>query len=93
MEEMERMRSDISQLTKRVDDFSLRLAIVETERDGFNDKIDALKELIELKLSTIKSSVDGWNKIGFWLLTTFGGAIVVGFAAFMLSGGFKVVPH
>lgn len=89
MEENERMRSDISQLTRRVDDFSLRLATVEAQNKGFDDKLDTLKELIEVKLSTMKSSIDGWNKIGFWLLTTFCGAIIVGVVAFMIRGGFS----
>ncbi len=88
MEEMQRMQSDISQLTRRVDDFSLRLATVEANTKGFDDKLDTLKELIEVKLTTMKSSIDGWNKIGFWLLTTFCGAIIVGVVAFMLRGGF-----
>jgi hypothetical protein len=91
MEEMERMRSDISQLTKRVDDFSLRLATVEVQTKGFDDKLDSLKELIDLKLSTLKSSIDGWNRIGFWLLAAFGGAVITGVVGFMLSGGFRVV--
>jgi hypothetical protein len=91
MEEMERMRSDISQLTKRVDDFSLRLATVEVQTKGFDDKLDSLKELLDLKLSTLKSSIDGWNRIGFWLLTAIGGAVIAGVVGFMLSGGFRVV--
>ncbi len=88
MEEMERMRSDISQLTRRVDDFSLRLATVEAQTKGFDDKLDTLKELIEVKLGTMKSSIDGWNKIGFWLLTLCGGAIIIAILNFMVRGGF-----
>ena len=88
MEEMERMRSDISQLTKRVDDFSLRLATVEVTTKGFDDKLDTLKELIEVKLTTMKSSIDGWNKIGFWLLTVAGGGIIIAIINFLVRGGF-----
>lgn len=91
MEENERMRNDIAQLTKRVDDFSLRLAVVETERKHFDEKLDALKELLSEKMGGMQRSIEGLNKIGFWLLTTFGGAIIVGAVAFMLAGGLKVV--
>lgn len=85
---MERMRSDISQLTRRVDDFSLRLATVEATTKGFDDKLDTLKELIEVKLTTMKSSIDGWNKIGFWLLTICGGGIIIAIINFLIKGGF-----
>ena len=88
MEEMERMRSDISQLTKRVDDFSLRLAVVETERKLFDEKFDGLRELFAEKMGTMQKSIDGWNKTGFWLLTAFCGAIIVGVVGFMIRGGF-----
>jgi hypothetical protein len=89
MEEMERMRSDLSQLTHRVDDFSLRLAVVEATTKGFDEKLDALKELLEVKLSTVKSSIDGWNKIGFWLLTIAGGGVIVAVVNFLIRGGFS----
>lgn len=85
---MERMRSDITQLTRRVDDFSLRLAVVEAQREGFDEKIDALKELLTERMSVMQRSVDGWTKMGRWLLTTVGGAILVGIVAFMMRGGF-----
>jgi len=88
MEEMERMRSDISQLTRRVDDFSLRLATVEAQNKSFDDKLDALKELIEVKLGSMKSSIDGWNKLGFWLLTIVGGGIIIAVLNFLIRGGF-----
>lgn len=86
---MERIRSDLSQLTRRIDDFSLRLAVVEAERDGFNDKLDSMKELLTEKMGGMQRALDNWNKVGFWLLTTFGGAIVTAVAAFILSGGLK----
>jgi hypothetical protein len=89
MEEIERMRSDISQITRRVDDFSLRLGAVEAQTRGFDDKLDGLRELLEIKLATMKSSIDGWNRIGFWLITTFSGAFVVSIVAFITSGGLK----
>lgn len=78
MEEMERMRSDISQLTRRVDDFSLRLAVVEATTKGFDEKLDGLKELMTEKMTGMQRAIDGWNKLGFWLLTTVGGAVVLG---------------
>jgi hypothetical protein len=77
MEELTRMQQSIDQLTKRVDDHAFRLAIVENERKGLDDKLDALRELLELKLGIVQKSVDGWNKIGFWLLTTVGGVLIV----------------
>ena len=87
MEEMERIRSDISQLTRRVDDFSLRLAVVEAEREGFNDKLDALKELLTEKMGGMQRSIEGWNKLGFWLLTFVGGGFAAAFVAFVVRGG------
>lgn len=77
MEELTRMQQSIDQLTKRVDDHAFRLAIVENERKGLEDKLDALRELFELKLGFFQKSVDGWNRIGFWLLTTVGGVLIV----------------
>lgn len=71
------MQQSIDQLTKRVDDHAFRLAIVENDRKGLDDKLDALRELLELKLGVVQRSVDGWNKIGFWLLTTVGGVLIV----------------
>ncbi len=88
MEEMERMRSDITQLTRRVDDFSMRLAVVETERKLFDEKLDSLRDLFSEKMGNMQKTIEGWNKIGFWLLTTFCGAIIIGVVAFMIRGGF-----
>ena len=88
MEEMERLRSDMSQLTRRIDDFSLRLAVVEQERKGIEDKIDSLRELFDIKLGSVQRSVDGWNKIGFWLLTTVGGAVIIAVLGLVL-----IRPH
>ncbi len=87
MEEMERIRSDITQLTRRVDDFSLRLAVVEASTKGFDEKLDALKELLTEKMSGMQRSIDGWNKIGFWLVTTVGGAIVLGVLGLIITRG------
>lgn len=86
---MERMRSDITQLTRRVDDFTLRLAVMETTTKNFDDKLDGLRELIELKLTNMKSSIDGWNRLGFWLLTTVAGGFVAAAIAWMVSGGMR----
>ena len=87
---MERMRSDMSQLTKRVDDFSLRLAVVEATTRGFDEKLDALKELVEVKLGNMKSSIDGWNKIGTILLTALIVAIVAAVVTFVVRGGLYI---
>ena len=77
MDEQARMQQSIDQLTKRVDDHAFRLAIVEKERQGFDEKLDGLREVLELKLGMVQRSVDGWNRIGFWLLTTVGGVLIV----------------
>ena len=77
MDDMARMQSNMDQLTKRVDDHAFRLAIVESQRQGIEEKIDGLRELFDLKLGGVQKSVDGWNKIGFWLLTTVGGVLII----------------
>lgn len=79
MDELARLASDLSQLTKRVDDFSMRLAVVETQQKNFDEKLDA-----------IKAAIERWNRLGFWLLTLVGGALLMAFLNFALSGGLKV---
>jgi hypothetical protein len=92
MDEMERMRSDITQLTRRVDDFTLRLAVIEAATKSFDDKLDGLRELIELKLTNMNSSIEGWNRLGFWLLTAIGGSVVAAVIAWVVSGGLRLHP-
>ena len=84
MDEMTRMQASIDQVTKRVDDFSFRLAVVENELKGVEDKIDSLRELFDLKLGGVQKSVDGWNKIGFWLLTTVGTTVILAVMALVI---------
>jgi hypothetical protein len=84
MDEMERMRSDVTQLTRRIDDFSLRLAVVEHERKGIDEKLDGIREVFDLKMTALKSSVDGWNRIGFWLLTTVGSTVILAVMALVI---------
>ena len=84
MDEMTRMQASIDQITKRVDDFSFRLASVENDRKSIDQKLDSMGQIFELKMTAIQRSVDGWNKIGFWLLTTVGGAIIMGVLALII---------
>jgi hypothetical protein len=77
MDEPTRMQASIDQITKRVDDFSFRLAAVENDRKSIDQKLDNMGQIFELKMSAIQRSVDGWNKIGFWLLTTVGTAVIL----------------
>lgn len=84
MDEMTRMQTSIDQITKRVDDFSFRLAAVENDRKSIDQKLDSMSQIFELKMGSIQRSVDGWNKIGFWLLTTVGGAVIMGVLALVV---------
>jgi CHASE3 domain sensor protein len=69
VDEITRLASDVGQLTKRVDDMTLRLAIVENEQKYVDEKIADIKVLIIEKnqdlrtdftrdLTTIKTAVD-----------------------------------
>lgn len=90
MDEMQRMQSDITMLTRRTDDHAFKIATLEASDKHVDEKFDALRELIELKLTNMKSSIDGWNRIGLGLLMAFLGAIIVAIVAFMVAGGFHV---
>lgn len=81
---MTRMQAGIDQITKRVDDFSFRLAAVENDRKSIDQKLDSMSQIFELKMSAVQRSVDGWNKIGFWLLTTVGGAVILAVLAVVI---------
>lgn len=85
MDEITRMQAGIDQVTKRVDDFSFRLAAVENDRKSIDQKLDSMSQIFELKMGSIQRSVDGWNKIGFWLLTTVGSAIILGVLALVIA--------
>lgn len=76
MDELTRLASDLSQLTRRVDDFSMRLAVVEANQRNFDEKLD-----------DIKAAIERWNKLGFWLLTLVGGGLILAFLEFALQGG------
>lgn len=80
MDEITRLTSDVTQLTRRVDDFSMRLAVVEVQVKNFDEKLDDIKAVIER-----------WNKIGFWLITLVGGLIITAFLQFAMSGGLQMV--
>lgn len=76
MDEIGRIQSDISQLTRRVDDFSMRLAVVETQSKNFDEKLDMIRE-----------SIEKWNRIGFWLVTVVVGGLIAAILQFVVSGG------
>ncbi len=79
MDEINRLASDVTQLTRRLDDFSMRLAVVETRNSALEEKIDELKEVIQ-----------NWNKIGFWLTTLVGGSLILAILKFIYDGGLKI---
>lgn len=82
--------ADVEHLARRVDEHERRLGILEAGTKHVDDKFDALKELIDVKFENIAKSIEGWNKVGFWLLTTFGGVLItgiVGAAAWFIVNG------
>lgn len=78
---------------RKLDDHERRLTSIEATRGHVDDKIDALRQLIDVKLEGINKSIEGWNKLGFWLLTTVGGVLVTGVVGagiwFIANGGMK----
>jgi hypothetical protein len=80
LDEMTRLASDLSQLTRRVDDFSMRLAVVETHHENFNEKLDDIKRAIEK-----------WNRVGYWLVTIIGGSLILALLSFIYAGGLTAV--
>lgn len=89
MDEITRLQTSMDQLTRRVDDHAFRLAAVEASDQRFLDKLDSIRELFDLQFKALRQSMDAWNRIGFWLLTTTAGAIIVAIVTFALRGGFS----
>jgi hypothetical protein len=85
--------TEMEHLTRRVEDHERRIGSLEAERRHVDAKFDSLEELINVRFTYMQASIDGWNKIGFWLLTAVGGPLivaVVGAAAwFIVTGGPK----
>lgn len=92
MDEVTRLQSDMSQLTKRVDDMTLRLALVENEQKYVDEKISDIKVLIIEKnqdlrdefardIKTLTAVVDRGNaqqsKFAFWFVTVVGGVLIL----------------
>lgn len=92
MDDITRMQSDIGQLTHRVDDISLRLAVVETTPKRVEERFSDLKELIEVKLTNQQRAIDRWNQIGFWLLATIGAIIITAVVSWVINGGL-IIHH
>lgn len=78
MDEVTRLASDVTQLTRRVDDFSMRLAVVETQVKNYDDHF-----------KRIEKALDRWNTIGFWLVTLVGGSLILAFLNFAYQGGLR----
>lgn len=88
MDEITRVASDITQLTKRVDDMTLRLALVENEQKYVDEKISDIKVLIIEKnndlredfgkeMKPINEFVAQQRALGFWLVTLIGGSLLL----------------
>lgn len=80
MDEIGRLASDVSQLTKRVDDLSMRLAVNEIKVTNFDEKLDRIEKSLD-KLN------ERWGKYGFWLITLVFGAMLLAFIRFAMEGG------
>lgn len=77
MDEVSRLANNVQQLTQRVDDMSLRLALVEKEQLYVDEKISDLKVLIIEKNQELRNELGKWNKIGVWLITLVGGWFII----------------
>lgn len=73
MDELTRLQSDVTQLTKRVDDFSMRLAVVEITQKGFDEKLDEIKDTLK------------W--VSRWLAGLVFGSLVLALLTFIYRGG------
>lgn len=80
MDQLDRLTSDVSQLTRRLDDFSMRLVVVEMQVKNYDDKFDQ-----------IHSALERWNKTGRWLVTLVGGLLISGFVQFAMNGGLATI--
>ncbi len=80
MDEMARLASDVNQLTRRLDDFSMRLAVVETQIKNFDEKFDRIEKAIEK-----------WNRTGYWLMTLILGSVILALLRFVYEGGLTQV--
>lgn len=82
MDEVTRLASDVTQLTRRLDDFSMRLAVVEVQNKNFDEKLDEIKEEIR-----------GFRKIGFWFTTLVAGSLTLALLKFIYDGGLAPVAR
>lgn len=73
MDMTERLAADVSQLTKRVDDLSMRLAVVEVQQKNIDKKIEEIKQTI--------------NRVGYWVTTLVLGSFVLALLRFIFDGG------
>lgn len=77
MTPFDRLSSDVSQLTKRQDDFAMRLAIVETIQKTQDEKLDEIKDTLQ------------W--ISRWLATLVIGGLLAALLNFIYNGGLASV--
>jgi hypothetical protein len=76
MDEVTRLGTDVNQLTRRLDDYSMRLAIVETEVKNFDEKF-----------ARIEAAIEKWNRTGYWLMTVVIGSMLLAVLRFIYEGG------
>lgn len=79
MDELTRLASDVSQLTRRVDDLSYRVAVMETQGKHIDEKLGQLNE----GMRELKTSI---SRVGWIILTAFLGI----FVKFVLDGGLVI---
>lgn len=83
--------TDMEQVHRRFEDHERRISGLETTRAHVDLKFGSLESLLNEKMSHMQKSIDGWNKIGFWLLTTVGTPMIIGAVAaaawFIANGG------
>lgn len=84
-----RAQLDISQLTHRIDDISLRVAVIENSAKLVDARFQDLRELIEVKLNNQQKAIDRWNQIGMGLLIAIGGTLLAAIVNWMLHGGLE----
>lgn len=98
MEEISRMANDINILAKRVDDVSMRLAMVEKEQTFVDERIADVKILIieknndlrkdfEREMIPVKNFITRQSNLGFWLITLVAGSLIIALLNLIIAKG------